>query len=199
MEQEVTKKPNNPTRIILIVVAVLLLACCACSVGVALLTGSGLNYFANNMIIDDPTEVAQITGNIIDYQLPPEYTDEIAMNLFGMGDMVFLSKSDDTQVITFIQLNSSLPVDSEQLKQQMLSSIDNSNTANFTQVDEFTTTIRGQQVPVQVFEGESNEGVSMHQLTTTFDGKYGLVFLIVTGESNSWNQAEIEDFFASIQ
>lgn len=199
MEQEVVAKPDNTKKIIWIVVAVLVISCCACSIGGILLSKSGLNYFTTRMLIQDPVEIRAIADNIMSYELPPGYSEQAAINLFGLGDMVMITNGDGSQVIAFIQMNTSVSLDSEQVRQQMMKSMENSNTANFELVDSWTTTIRDQQVVVQEYLGDNDQGVTMRQLTTVFNGKSGSVFLIVTGQDSNWDQTEIENFFASIR
>lgn len=199
MEQEVAGKTNNTGNIILVVVAVLLISCCACSVGGILLSKSGLQYFTTKMLVQNPVEIRQIADQIMDYELPPGFSEQAAVNLFGLGDMVMTTNSDGSQVIAFIQMNSSVLLDSEQIRQQMMRSMESSNTANFELVDSWTATIRDQNVVVQEFKGDNNQAVTMRQLTTVFEGKSGSVFLIVTSQDDNWRQEEIETFFASIE
>ena len=121
------------------------------------------------------------------------------MNMFGMGDMVLITNDNLGQVISFLQMNSGIPINTEQVRQQMQKNMGNASTADFKLVEEWQATIRGQQVNVQEYEGTSEDGIPMRQLATVFDGQSGPVFLMVFGRQSTWNQADIDEFFASIQ
>ncbi len=199
MEQEIVKQPNKNNKIILIVLGILVVLCLVCGIIGFIALRSGVNFLGNEMINEDQAEVQQIAEGIMDYDLPTGYQEQMSINLLGMGDMVLLANSTGSSVIAFLQMDSNIPIDADQVRQQMMSSMESSSSTNYEKVDEWETTIRGQQVSVLEFEGSSEDGVPMRQLTTVFDGESGSVFLMVVGEQADWNQAEIDDFFASIR
>jgi len=53
---------------------------------------------------EDPQEIAQIAGRIVDYQLPAGYGEQFAMSFFGF-DIVAFGKDDMSgQVIIMMQM-----------------------------------------------------------------------------------------------
>jgi hypothetical protein len=66
-------------------------------------------------------------------------------------------------------------------------------------VEQKTITIRGQQVPATISEGQGESGVTMRQMTAVFKGNNGPAILMIMGEKSSWNQQLIDQFIASIR
>jgi hypothetical protein len=199
MEQDVIKQPNKTNRTILIVAGVLVVLCCVCSIVGFFALRSGFNFFTKEMVSEDQATVRQVAQGIMQYDLPSGYQEFMSMNLFGMGEMVLIANDDLGQVIAFVQMTPGIPIDTEQVRQQMQKNMGNSASTNLELVDEWQATIRGQQVNVQQYEGINEDGIPMRQLTTVFDGKSGTIFLMVFGQQSTWNQNDIDDFFASIR
>ena len=198
METSTTKKSNKTLWIVLIILAVVVICCILATIGGFAFMGTGLNFFANEMFTEDPVEVHQIASDIMDYDLPPGYEEQMAMNMFGLGDMVILVNDDRGQVIAFLQFKAGIPMDEEQVRHQMQSSIQRQGETQMTYVGEWPATIRGQEVMVQEYEGISEEGIPMRELITVFEGKAGNIFLMIMGADSTWDQSEIENFMESI-
>ena len=198
METNTTKKSNKTLWIVLIVLAVIVICCILATIGGFAFMGTGLNFFANEMFTEDPAEVHRIASDIMDYDLPPGYEEQMAMNMFGLGDMVILVNDDRGQVIAFLQFKAGIPMDEEQVRHQMQSSIQSQGETEMTYVGEWPATIRGQEVMIQEYEGVSENGVPMRELITVFEGKSGDIFLMIMGADSTWDQSEIENFMESI-
>ena len=65
-------------------------------------------------------------------------------------------------------------------------------------VDSFETEIRGDTVTVTVSEG-GFQGIVIRQWLTLFDGNNGLVILLVQGPAETWDDAMLKEFIASIK
>lgn len=198
METNNTQGSNKKTITILIILGVIVLCCILSAVGGILIMRSGMKYITEDMFTEDPAEVQQIASGIMDYDLPGGYQEQMAVNLFGMGDMVMMTHDDRGQVIAFLQFKAGIPMDEDQVRQQMLDSMQQQGNFELTYVGEWPATIRGQQVMVQEYEGVSDEGVPTRQLTTVFEGDSGKIFLMIIGADAGWDQTEIENFLGSI-
>jgi len=67
-------------------------------------------------------------------------------------------------------------------------------------VDKQTATIRGQPVELFIYEGADREGTPVRQVVSQlFEGKSGLVMLLIMGPEAGWDQAEVEAFLQSIR
>ena len=67
-------------------------------------------------------------------------------------------------------------------------------------VEEKTTIIHGKKVPLFLYEGIDDQGNVIKQMNSgLFEGKKGAVMIIIIGEEQGWNQAEIDAFMESIR
>ena len=175
------------------------LCCCMAGIGYW-----GLREFGNrveNMANGDPTAVAQIQGNIADFDVPPGYRT-MAMSMF-IYDMVSLAPNNGRSGTTIIlmQYNSSIPTNREEMEQSLREVVQQQNRqsgVSMQVVDSFETVIRGDTVTVTVSEG-STQGLVMRQWITIFEGNNGPVIFMAQAIANLWDDQMLNDFLRSIR
>ena len=197
---------SRNTKIVLIVVVVLLLLCCCVGVGgiIALRAGGSLlgQVVSQGMsVTEKPEEVTQIARHMVDYNLPPGYQAEFGMNLFGF-DMAAFGPADHSTTIMLMQFPAGLELNQADMERQMQQALQRQigqQELNLTVVDQITTTIRDQSVSLTVQEGTAGDGQPIRQISGIFQGKQGVVMLLVVGNQDTWNQQAIDTFIASLR
>lgn len=164
--------------------------------------------FAKKITIDDPGEAASLAQSIVDFDLPPDYEVDSAIKMrktkyvFFTRDGVYLSAT--TAPIIVI---GEIPPGSEILHEEMMMTLQwsigkttNEEGYNIELVEKSRTSIRGQEVPIYIYEGRDiHDEMIKHEITGTFSGKNGAVFLAFMGYTWEWDQEEIDTFINSIR
>jgi len=151
----------------------------------------------------DPAEVEQVGKRIADYTVPSGYTQTMAMSILG-SDFVFIGPEDsgNGMLIMMMQFSSSMNSDPETFQEQMQRSFEQQSGRrglNMKVVETKTMSIRGQDVEVSILEGTDENGTSLCQLLTSFEGKSGTVMFMAQGLTEAWDQDMLDDFLLSIQ
>lgn len=178
---------------------------CLCAVGVAIFLFARVGQKVQEGMKTDPESAAKAAHEIADYDLPPGYQEQVAMDLF-VYSMVMIG-SDTTgsssfgikPVIMLAQFQAG--TDPEQMKEQIRQSFEQqSGRRGFTMtvVETKTVTIRGAEAEVIIYEGTDDKGETIRQLITTFPGKDGTAMLMIMGSPQNWDQEEIDAFIESI-
>lgn len=190
---------NKKTKIVIAIVAGIFLVCIFACVGGRL----GLKALENAMFISDPQQAKSIASNMIDYELPSGYQEEIAMNM-GVVKMVMASDIASTDIatdrpfISIISIPSDIDTSEEQIRSQLLSTANQG--MSMTLVDEQKVIIRKQEVKLLIYKGVDEERTAMKQVVSgIFEGKNGKVMLLILGREANWIQSEIDTFFESIK
>ncbi|MCG2784075.1 MAG: hypothetical protein L6461_03105 [Anaerolineae bacterium] len=190
---------------ILIVIGVLVLVCC-CVAGLGLAgmgyVGEGIGRSIENA--DDPENVARIANSIADYDVPAGYK-QTAFEMLSIK-YVFIAPGDGIHsFIMLTQFPQNMVGNQEEMQKEMeraMARQSGQRSITMQIVEEKNYTIRGQQVPAAIMEGETEvEGnlVSMRQMVVVFDGKTGVAALMFYGVKEGWDQEMIDSFIASIR
>jgi hypothetical protein len=187
-------------RIALVLVAIVLFLCCVAGLGVTLL-GTRL---VGRAFITNPDKVQAVGREIADYDVPAGYDEMFAMNVLGM-QMVAIGPRDtaaDTMAIMLAQFPAEVGFSQQEIERQMKQALARQiglGGANMTIVGQEQVVIRGEPVTLTVREGTAEDGEPMRQVTGLFQGKGGPAMLMVIGEVNTWDQAVLDRFIASIR
>jgi hypothetical protein len=187
-------------RIALILVAIVLFLCCVAGLGITLL-GTRL---VGRAFITNPDRVQAVGREIADYDVPPGYDEMFAMNVLGM-QMVAIGPHDpaaNTMAIMLAQFPAGVGISQQEIERQMKQALARQiglGGANMTVVGQEQVVIRGESVTLTVREGIAEDGEPMRQVTGLFQGKEGPAMLMVIGEANTWDQATLDRFIASIR
>jgi len=196
-------------KILIGVIGGLVLAC------LCLLLGGGLAFqvvaplIGEELVIDDPGEVAALSATMLDYELPPGYRNEMGFEILA-NKMLLVAPEDLAEenagpIIMIVQVPKDLEIDQDEIRLQVQRSLQRGlRMGNFDLdlelVDKQTATIRGQPVELFIYEGADREGTPVRQVVSQlFEGKSGLVMLLIMGPEAGWDQAEVEAFLQSIR
>lgn len=185
------------------------LALCVCGVigGLALLGFVG-EKITTELVADDPAEIAAAAQDMLAYELPPGYQEELLMNIV-FGKILIISAVDDLStrpVITVTQLNSGMEIgdtSEEDMQRSMRANAQEysgGSDADFQWVEDRVVVIDEQEVTLSVYEGEdSQSGTRMRQVVSGFfTARGGPTMVMIMGPVSSWNQSEIDAFLSSI-
>jgi len=174
---------------------------CCCITGAAFLVFRNFGRNIENMVNGDPTQLAKAQEKIVGFDVPPGYTP-MAMSMF-IYDMVYLmpAEVDDGTMIMLMQFNGPTSGTPEQVEEQFRQVAEQQNDQpgiSLSVVDSFEEVIREQTVTVTVSEG-NYQGIVMRQWMTFFQGNNGVVYLMIQGPVDSWDEELVDDFIKSIR
>jgi hypothetical protein len=198
---------SRNTKIILGVLGGLAVVClCVCVGGWIALRMSG-DMLGKTMAIEDPAEAARIARNMIDYELPPGYREEAALNILVMK-MVILAESGAPEagstrpliILVGTSMDAGLSEDEirNQIQDQILQSMQTQGYA-MKLVDQQAALIRGQDASLYIYKGADENGNEVRQVVSSlFRGKEGMVLVMIAGPERTWDQAMVDHFLNSI-
>ena len=182
-------------KIALIVIGSLTVFCIAvCAVGAIVLPRVAQQAFSTNS-----NDAKQVGASIADYTLPTGYTEKMGMN-FLFEKLVMIGPSNTNNGMYFMLMQISTPNanrdDMQKQMQQAFSQQFSQRGGQLNSVGQETVMIRGQQVPLSIYETSDTH---LQQAVGTFDGKNGLVMVMVMGSANEWDEDLMKSFLGSIQ
>lgn len=147
---------------------------------------------------NDSQHVTKLASKIANFDLPTGYTAEFSVELAGYTLASYKGASGPSHLY-FIQ--SEKESDGEELERMLTQLAPGSADPNtrMTVTENRTATVRGQEVTVVVSEGVNSENISYRQITVGFQGKGGPALLVFSEMVESWDQAAVDTFLASIQ
>jgi hypothetical protein len=192
---------NRNLKIALIILAIVLILClCLCLGGVLFFNIVGDTI--GGAVSSDPTQAAQVAGEIAGYEVPPGF-EQGSIEFFGF-QAVFLqgtgSQADSS--IFMMQFPQALAINPEQMRQQM-EILANQQAGplglDLTLVGETDAQVKGETVTFSILEGESDAGLEYRQWAGIFAGRGGPTFLTITAPVSDWDQELVDNFLASIR
>ena len=187
---------RNTKIIIAIVVGLLLIGLCAC-VALALIARSATKALGE-AVVTDPTEVAELTASIADFDTPAGF-EVGAMNLFGLMKAVVLAGNDTSPgMIMLMQVPSGTNMSREDLERAMQQQSYSQN-MQWKVVGTTTKTIRDQEVTLVTSEATDDSGNTVRSLTGTFEGKNGSIMMMIMGDADTWDENLVDEFLQSIR
>ncbi len=198
MQTQSPKKKNTA----LIVVGVIGGSCLLLVAAVALLLTS-LRRLASKVISMDPTVAAGVAHQIVDYDLPAGYGEQMAVTLPSY-QIVMISPvgSSVGLVITLAQFAGSENMSPEEMERQLSQSYDQPGASPAGQmrvVETKAVTIRGYETEAIIREGSLETGVVVRQLVAVFPGKSSQAMLMIQGTTDLWDEQMVDDFIESIR
>lgn len=190
---------NNSGKIFIGCTAVLIVSCLIFAVaGVVLFRSSG--WVLGQVLKSDTESVADISESIADYDLPSDFNDGYAARAAGFSYVSYTGDDNHSHIYLF-QLPSYIVIDQEDLirQAQQANGKDDYVHVSTRVVDEIPGMIAGQEVTLVVSEGENYEGENFREVSGMFEGKNGQALVVFERPVNSWDQAEVDEFLASIK
>lgn len=175
---------------------------CCCMAVAAFFVLRQFGQQVDNMVIRDPTAVAQAQEKIADFDIPPGYQSmAMAMSMF-IYDIITLAPSNSNHpMILLMQYNGMMSGNPEQIEQQLREAAEQQSPqagVSMQVVNTFDIVIRNETSTITVSEGR-NSGIVFRQWVTVFEGNGGPVIFMAQGDSEGWDEQLLMDFLASIR
>ncbi len=195
---------SRGVKIALVIVVILLGLCCIGGAGFYFIT----QRVVSQAVTDDPTKAATLGHEIVDYNLPDGYRELGGMNALGFK-MVFIgspSNTSDSMFLVLMQIPTGANMDEAEMQRQMTQAMQQQGMGRNMQthvVGTQTATIKGQPVTLTISEGTATEGndtgTVFRQVVGVFPGNAGTAMLMAMGKKDTWDQATLDGFLASIK
>ena len=146
------------------ILTILIVAIVFCIIGVAAAVGGAgliVDRFKDN-VATDPEKVQKMAHEVINYELPPAYTEQVGMD-FILYKMILIGASDDfsTKPIIFIAHFQAENLTAEQMTEQMQKSVEQqsgSDGLKLKVVETRQVTINNKETPLTIREGSDFKG-----------------------------------------
>lgn len=193
---------SRNTKIVLGVIGVIVAACCLLGVIGAFLVPRFAAQFAEQAFVEDPAQAAEVGRSIIDYELPPGYREEGAMNVAGTR-MVFIASNSRNTAIMLMQFPAALSANPAEMERQMRQSLEQQSGRQGLELSTVGTeevVINDRTVTLTTREGTDQNGSALRQVTGSFEAKNGAIaMMMIMGPIEGWNEAEIDQFIESLR
>lgn len=188
---------SRNAKIALIVLGTLSIICLGiCGAGYLLLP-----RLAENIVSQNPEDSKRIGASIADYTLPENYTEVMGMNFLVYKLVGIAPTSGAGNGMVFMLMGTSATgVSQAEMERQMQQSFQQQfgrSGSRMEVVGQERVTIRGQAVNLTIAENDSSP--KLRQAIGTFNGKNGMVVVMVMGSPAQWDTQLIRDFLGSIQ
>jgi len=195
------KQRNVLWRRVIILALGLVSACILLLIVGRALTPKIRSSFLSLFMKEDPQFAAQVAHTMIDYDLPPGYQEQRAMQVKTYYTFVIIASNDHPSDMITIQLASDLLKDpewgkgsQEQAAQEFANLRYQTHTVSVKEVF-----VRNEPTELMILEGKDDNGIAIRQALTVFTGKNGNVLVIIVGDIETWDQAMVDQFLSSIR
>lgn len=177
---------------------------CLCAVVAAVLVFRQAGRQLSNGFKTDPGSAAEAAHQITDYDLPPGYQEQMAMDLIFYS-LVIIGPEDNgptTQPVIMLAQFNQQGMNRQQMEQQVRQSFEQQvgqRGADMQLVETKKMEIRGEEAEVSIYEGTDAKGYVMRQLLASFPGKDGTGMLMIMGSPSGWDDALVNDFIDSLR
>lgn len=187
---------SRNTKIILVVVGALFVICLGSCAVIALF----LPRVVSNAFTPNPANARKIASEIADYTLPPDYQEQIGMDLF-VEKLVMIARPDRRGLILMLLQVSTPNVNREQVVRQMQEAFQQQfqrQSGAMHEVAQEPITIRGQETTLVISESETGTN-QMRQAVAVFNGNNGLVVVMAMANASEWDIELLRSFLGSIR
>lgn len=189
---------SRSLRLALAIAAIGLFLCCVAGLGATLL---GTRLFGR-AFITNPERVRAVGHEIADYEVPPGFQEMVAMNVMGLK-MVAIGPKSPSNYFTIVLVH--LPVGMRASQEEIVRQLEQAmarqtglDSAEMTSESQQETMINGAPVTLKVREGNTRYGVRLRQISGRFEANAGAAMVMISGEVDTWDQALVERFMASL-
>ncbi len=192
---------RNAKIIIGIIAGLVVLCLCVSVLGFFALRSAGSLMLQAMDLSEEPQEVANIAQGIVEYELPAGYSEQFGMSFFGFDVAAFGTGNSNDPIIMLMQFPQETGLSQAEMEQQMRQAVQGQLGQQYSEmpvVDQQTIIVRDQEVTLTVREGTGEDGTTIRQLTGVFQGKDGVVMLMIVGNQQNWDQGAIDTFLNSL-
>ncbi len=188
------------SKIVLGIVIGMMLVCLVGGVAAFALVRSAGRALAGS-VQSSPAQVAAVASGIADYDLPAGFGNAYATQAAGFS-LVAYTGDDGYSHIFLFQLPAYITLDQAELErqaQQATQPRSHNRPPRMETVDRRQVIVRGQEVSLVVSEGVNSDGLAYREMSGIFQGKGGQALVTIAGLVETWDQAEVDAFLASIR
>ncbi len=202
LKNESSTSGSNNRKVLIGIVIVLISICCLCVV-LPLVAGSigmvSLQSAMESAVVEDPVQAAEIGHQIMAYELPNGYEEQMAVSLMGIK-MIFISPDEDvSMMIILAQFPAILGLSETEMMEQVESiglSGPEDTSIELTNVGTDEVIINGEIVELTIKEGEEADGDRVRQVVGTFTAENKAPTLImIIGSPEGWDDGAYQRFF----
>ncbi len=192
---------KNTKIVVGIVVGVLVVCCLGAGIVVTILPRVAKN-FADEAVIENPTQAAEVASSMLDYELPPSFTEAGGMNFFGIKTVFIESKTEDSAIM-LMQFPAEMAGNENQMQQQLedaFSQQRGSQNLELSYVGSESVTINDAPATLAIYEGTDDLGRNIRQIIGVFETKDGNTgMLMLFGFTADWEKIGMETFLNSLK
>jgi hypothetical protein len=198
---------NQTTKIILAVIVGLIACCCLALAAVSFLGPVIVSRTMGTSFTEEPADAAAIGAKIVDYTLPPGYSETFGMDFFGVSMVGITPPPSDGElqpdsIVFLIMQTPEGWMSEEEMRQQMMDSLSGQTQGGESQLVEVAREkrmVKGEEVEFVVYEGTTGEGDPLRQVMGVIPGKTGPAMLMIMGSPAMWNQETADAFIDSLR
>jgi hypothetical protein len=186
-------------RVMILLLGSMVTVLLLCVLGSAL-THRIRGYVYSLFLKDDPEYAAQVAHTMIDYDLPPGYQEQSAMQVKTYYTLAIIASNDHSTNLITIQPASDLLMDPEwggSSQERSAQEIGDLRYQTHT-VSVQDVLIQNQPSRLRMLEGLDEDGHDIRQVLSVFTGKSGNVLVIIVGDIETWDQTMVDQFLSSI-
>lgn len=145
--------------------------------------------------------VSQVAEKIALYAMPEGYNEDFAVDLWGY-QLVSLKGETENCHLYMVQAPKDMVVDMESLREQALElqGVQKEDRySHITTTEVRTVTVRGQEVPMIVGEGENSSNQIYREVAVLFEGRGGPTLVSISSPVDEWDWETVDTFIASIE
>lgn len=186
-------------RVVILLLGSMATVLLLCILGSAL-THRIRSYVYGLFLKDDPEYAARVAHTMVDYDLPPGYQEQSAMQVKTYYTLVIIASNGHPSDLIAVQPASDLLNDTEWgegSQERAAQEIGDLHYQTHT-VSVQDVLIRNQQSRLRILDGQDENGHKIRQALSEFSGKSGNVMVIIVGDIETWDQAMVDQFLSSI-
>ncbi len=189
---------SKGTKVMLVLAGGAGLLCLVCC-GVGAYMFNQFQQKIENAVNDDPEVARQVARDIVDWEIPPQFTPIGSMDVDFFTVKTKLSTFESTKgegVLLLMEVGSTTgdeAMNNEQMQQQLEQQMEQQDlgdedlTIHSTEIREFE--VNGQMIGFQFSVGENPDtGQTFHQVTGSFPSKGGSAYLILQVSEDGWDE-----------
>jgi hypothetical protein len=188
---------NKTIKILVILLGGLVTLCLLLSIA-GWLAYRGSIRVLSQTIDHDRSQVATVSDGIANYTLPADFREGQAVQWANFSMVSYTAINGRTHIY-LMQAPASLPIDRDELEQQMSVAAGTDHWRAVSVIDTNPCQIRGEAATLVISEGVSHDGTLYRSASAVFAGNGGTALVNVSGPTADWDQVMVDSFIESLQ
>ena len=198
---------NRTAKIVLAILGVSLLVCCIGTFAVIRfapqILGGTLEGLAEGAVADTPEEAAAVGQEILTYDTPAGYREEMAVEMLGIKMVMIAPEGDGQMVIMLMEFPEAMAGSEAQMRRQMEDALEDQGIGaggSMAEVGTRDVVIGGEMTTLTIVEGTGENGEAFRQVSGPFSGGDGaLGMVMIMGPVAGWDDRAVDEFLDSMR